>query len=231
MKQPPKTQAMKQSDLFDSFNPLEMNKIVGMAEEIELPKHQMLFAAGDKARAIYFIEKGRVRLSRSVDEGKEVLLALFGPGDLIADAIWESGYHESTAETLEDSKFYEIGEEVFQELLRTNPEFAGRIIEIAGSRLKQAESRMEDLVFRQVPSRVARLLITLSESYGKVTTNGIRVDFRLTHQDIADLVGSSRVTVTQVLNRFRASGWIDIEGKRVTIHNSEALEDLVNHFP
>jgi CRP/FNR family transcriptional regulator, cyclic AMP receptor protein len=231
MKQPPKTQAMKQSDLFDSFNPLEMNKIVGMAEEIELPKHQFLFAAGDKAQAIYFIEKGRVRLSRLASEGKEVLLGIFGPGDLIGDAIWESGYHESTAETLEDSKFYEIGEEVFQELLRTNPEFAGRIIEIMASRLKQAEARIEDLVFRQVPSRIARLLITLSESYGKVTTNGIRVDFRLTHQDIADLVGSSRVTVTQVLNKFRASGWIDIEGKRVTIHNSEALEDLVNHFP
>lgn len=222
---------MKQSDLFDSFNPLEMNKIVGMAGEIELPKHQILFAAGDKTQAIYFIEKGRVRLSREVDNGKEILLALFGAGDMIADAIWESGYHECTAETLEDSKFYEIGEEVFQELLRTNPEFAGRIIQIAGSRLKQAEARMEDLVFRQVPGRVARLLITLSESYGKVTTNGIRVDFRLTHQDIADLVGSSRVTVTQVLNKFKTSGWIDIEGKRVTIHNSEALEDLVNHFP
>ncbi len=222
---------MKQSDLFDSFNPLEMNKIVGMADEIELPKHQILFSSGDKTQAIYLIEKGRVRLSREVGDGKEVLLALFGVGDMIADAIWESGYHESTAETLEDSKFYEIGEDVFKELLRTNPEFAGRIIQIAGSRLKQAEARMEDLVFRQVPSRIARLLITLSESYGKVTTNGIRVDFRLTHQDIADLVGSSRVTVTQVLNKFKASGWIDIEGKRVTIHNSEALEDLVNHFP
>lgn len=228
MKQPPKITTINQSDFFEAFNPLEMNRIVGMAEEIELAKHQILFGAGEKAQSIYFIEKGRVRLSRSTGEGKSVLLALFGPGDLIGEAIWEKGTYESTAETLEDSRFYEIGEEVFQELLTTSPEFASRIIEIMGARLKQAEGRIEDLVFRQVPSRVARLLLTLSETYGKVTTNGIRVDFRLTHQDVAELVGSSRVTVTQVLNRFKQSGWIDIEGKRVTVHNSEALEDLMN---
>ncbi len=230
MKQPPRVTAMKQSDIFESLNPLEMNRIVGMADEIELPKHQVLFAAGDKSQAIYLIEKGRVRLSRSAGDGKSVILALFGPGDLIGEAIWDKGLHDSTAETLEDSTFYEIGQEVFEELLRSSPDFAGRIIEILGARLKHAESRIEDLVFRQVPSRIARLLISLSESYGKVTTNGIRVDFRLTHQDIADLVGSSRVTVTQVLNRFRTSGWIEIEGKRVTIHDSAALEDLIDNF-
>jgi CRP/FNR family cyclic AMP-dependent transcriptional regulator len=93
--------------------------------------------------------------------------------------------------------------------------------------LKQAQARIEDLVFRQVPSRVARLLVSLAESHGKVTPNGIRVEFPLTHQEIADLVGSSRVTVTQILNRFRTSHWIQIESKRVTIHNLDALEDMV----
>jgi CRP-like cAMP-binding protein len=60
-----------------------------------------------------------------------------------------------------------------------------------------------------------------------VTPNGIRVEFPLTHQEIADLVGSSRVTVTQILNKFRSSNWIDIESKRVTIHTVDALEDMV----
>jgi CRP/FNR family transcriptional regulator len=78
-----------------------------------------------------------------------------------------------------------------------------------------------------VPSRVARLLLSLAESHGKVTPKGIRVEFPLTHQEIADLVGSSRVTVTQILNRFRSSHWIEIESKRVTIHDLTALEDIV----
>ncbi len=104
-----------------------------------------------------------------------------------------------------------------------------RLIQMIGGRLKQAQSRIEDLVFRQVPSRVARLLLTLAENHGRVTPKGIRVEFPLTHQEIADLVGSSRVTVTQILNKFRTSQWINIESKRVTINDVGALEEMVRH--
>jgi CRP/FNR family transcriptional regulator len=221
--------SLKQSEIFESFNPMEMGRLLGIAEELELPKHHVIFAPGDEVSAIYFIEKGRVRISRTSAEGKTVLLALLGPGDLIGEAAWDKGNHDSLAETLEETKLYEIGKVAFEDLVRSNPEFALRLLQVISIRLKQAQARIEDLVFRQVPSRIARLLLSLAETHGKVTPKGIRVEFRLTHQDIADLVGSSRVTVTQVLNRFRDSHWIDIESKRVTIHDSGALEELVHH--
>ncbi len=218
---------LKQSDIFESFNPMEMGRLLGVVEELELPKHHVIFAPGIPSEAIYFIEKGRVRLTRLSPEGKTVILALLGPGDLIGEAAWESGEHDSYAETVEDTRLYQIGRESFQNFVRENPDFGLRLIQIIGVRLKEAQARIEDLVFRPVPSRVARLLLSLAESHGKVTPNGIRVEFRLTHQEIANLVGSSRVTVTQILNRFRQSHWIDIESKRVTIFNLNALEDLV----
>ncbi|PZM86186.1 MAG: hypothetical protein DKT66_01970 [Candidatus Melainabacteria bacterium] len=227
MKSAPKLFSIRQSDLFESFNPVELGRLLGILEELELPKHHMVFSPGAPSEAIYFIEKGRVRLTRLSPEGKTVILALLGPGDLIGEASWESGEHDSYAETLEESRIYQISREAFQNFIRENPEFGLRLIQIIGGRLKQAQARIEDLVFRQVPSRVARLLVTLAESHGKVTPNGIRVEFPLTHQEIADLVGSSRVTVTQILNRFRSSQWIDIESKRVTIHNLDALEEMV----
>ncbi|HNB20865.1 MAG: Crp/Fnr family transcriptional regulator [Candidatus Obscuribacterales bacterium] len=227
MKAAPKLFSIRQSDLFESFNPVELGRLLGILEELELPKHHMVFSPGAPSEAIYFIEKGRVRLTRLSPEGKTVILALLGPGDLIGEASWESGEHDSYAETLEESRIYQISREAFQNFIRENPEFGLRLIQIIGGRLKQAQARIEDLVFRQVPSRVARLLVTLAESHGKVTPNGIRVEFPLTHQEIADLVGSSRVTVTQILNKFRSSHWIDIESKRVTIHNLDALEEMV----
>lgn len=227
MKAAPKLFSIRQSDLFESFNPVELGRLLGILEELELPKHHMVFSPGAPSEAIYFIEKGRVRLTRLSPEGKTVILALLGPGDLIGEASWESGEHDSYAETLEEARIYQISREAFQNFIRENPEFGLRLIQIIGGRLKQAQARIEDLVFRQVPSRVARLLVTLAESHGKVTPNGIRVEFPLTHQEIADLVGSSRVTVTQILNRFRTSNWIDIESKRVTIHNLDALEEMV----
>jgi len=227
MKAAPKAFSIRQSDLFESFNPVELGRLLGILEELELPKHHMVFSPGAPSEAIYFIEKGRVRLTRLSPEGKTVILALLGPGDMIGEASWESGEHDSYAETLEESRIYQISREAFQNFIRENPEFGLRLIQIIGNRLKQAQARIEDLVFRQVPSRVARLLVTLAESHGKVTPNGIRVEFPLTHQEIADLVGSSRVTVTQILNKFRSSHWIDIESKRVTIHNLDALEEMV----
>jgi CRP/FNR family transcriptional regulator len=227
MKSAQKLFSIRHSEIFESFNPVELGRLLGILEELELPKHHVIFSPGMPSDAIYFIEKGRVRMTRLSPEGKTVILALLGPGDLIGEAAWESGEHDSYAETLEDSRIYQIGRETFQSFIRENPEFGLRLIQIIGIRLKQAQARIEDLVFRQVPSRVARLLISLAESHGKVTPNGIRVEFPLTHQEIADLVGSSRVTVTQILNKFRSSNWIEIESKRVTIHNLDALEDMV----
>jgi len=227
MKAAQKLFSLRHSEIFESFNPIELGRLLGILEELELPKHHVIFSPGAAADAIFFIEKGRVRLTRLSPEGKTVILALLGPGDLIGEAAWEAGEHDSYAETLEDSRIYQIGREAFQAFVRENPEFGLRLIQIIGIRLKQAQARIEDLVFRQVPSRVARLLLGLAETHGKVTPNGIRVEFPLTHQEIADLVGSSRVTVTQILNRFRSSHWIEIESKRVTIHNLDALEDMV----
>lgn len=227
MKPAPKLFSIRQSELFESFNPNELGRLLGILEELELPKHHMIFSPGVPSESIYFIEKGRIRLTRLSPEGKSIILAMLGPGEMIGDASWETGEHDSYAETLEESRIYQISRDAFHGLIKENPEFGLRLIQIIGTRLKQAQSRLEDLVFRQVPSRVARLLVSLADSHGKVTPHGIRVEFPLTHQEIADLVGSSRVTVTQVLNRFRTNHWIEVESKRVTIHNLEALEEMV----
>ncbi|MBI4532984.1 MAG: Crp/Fnr family transcriptional regulator [Candidatus Melainabacteria bacterium] len=227
MKTGQKLFSLKQAEIFESFNPVELARLLGIVEEMELPKHHVLFAPGTPCNSIYFIEQGRVRLTRLSGEGKSVILALLGAGDLIGEAAWLAGEHDSYAETVEDTRLFQISREAFENLIRENPEFALSLIHVVGVQLSQAQARIEDLVFRPVPSRVARLLLSLAENHGKVTPNGIRVEFKLTHQEIANLVGSSRVTVTQVLNRFRSCRWIDIESKRVTIYNSDALEDLV----
>ncbi len=229
MKSAPKLFSLKQSEIFESFNAVEMAKLLGIFEEMTLPKHHVIFSPGAACDAIYFIEEGRVRLTRLSPEGKTVILALLGSGDLIGDAAWEAGEHDSYAETLEESTIYQISRDAFQRLIKEHPEFSIRLIQILGGRLRQAQSRIEDLVFRQVPSRVARLLLSLAENHGRVTPKGIRVEFPLTHQEIADLVGSSRVTVTQILNKFRTSHWINIESKRVTINDVNALEEMVRH--
>lgn len=222
-----KASGLQNSEIFESFNSIEMARLMGIVEECAFPRHHLLFAPGVASESIYFIESGRVRLTRLSPDGRTVILALLGPGDMIGEAVWEGGEHDCYGETLDDTLIYQLSRQAFENLIRENPEFGLRLIQVIGFRLKQAQARIEDLVFRQVPSRVARLLVSLAEHHGKVTPNGIRVEFPLTHQEIADMVGSSRVTVTQVLNRFRSSNWIAIESKRVTIHDIDALDELI----
>jgi CRP/FNR family transcriptional regulator, cyclic AMP receptor protein len=223
-----KVSAMQRSEVFEALSPNEMAHLLTVVEQLDLPRHHQIFGPGSPNQSLYFIERGSVRVTRSSPDGKAfVILSLLGPGDLLGDIAWIDDTHDSSAETIEDSRIYQMSRRDFEAMLRENPGFALCLIHVLASRLKHAQGRIEDLVFRQVPSRVAKLFINLAENHGKVTPFGIILDLPLTHQEIADIVGSSRVTVTQVLNRFRLLRWVAVKSKRVTINNIAALEELV----
>lgn len=223
-----KVLTLQRSEVFESLSPGEMARLLGVVEQLDLPKHHQIFAPGSPNTSLYFIERGSVRVTRPSPDGKSfVILSLFGPGELLGNTDWAEDTHDCSAETLEESRIFQMSRRDFDQLVRENPSFALSLIQILGTRLKQAQSRIEDLVFRQVPSRVAKLFLNLADNHGKMTPAGIILDLPLTHQEIADIVGSSRVTVTQVLNRFRSMNWVAIKSKRVTIHDINALEDLI----
>lgn len=223
-----KVTALQGSEAFEALSPAEMTRLLGSLEQLELPKHHQIFAPGSPNTSLYFIERGSVRVTRPSPDGKSfVILSLFGPGELVGNIDWADDTHDCAAETLEESRILQMSRRDLEQLIRENPNFALSLIQMLSGRLKQAQSRIEDLVFRQVPSRVAKLFLNLADNHGKMTPSGIILDLPLTHQEIADIVGSSRVTVTQVLNRFRAMNWVAIKSKRVTISDFEALQDLI----
>jgi CRP/FNR family transcriptional regulator, cyclic AMP receptor protein len=223
-----KVSAMQRSEVFEALSPGEMSRLLSVVEQLDLPRHHQIFGPGSPNQSLYFIERGSVRVTRPSPDGKSfVILSLLGPGDLLGDIAWSEDTHDCSAETIEDCRIYQLSRRDFEGMVRENPGFALGLIHVLASRLRHAQSRIEDLVFRQVPSRVAKLFINLADNHGKVTPSGIILDLPLTHQEIADIVGSSRVTVTQVLNRFRALHWVTVKSKRVTINNIAALEELI----
>lgn len=223
-----KSAGIQRSEIFESLSAGEMSRLLGVLETHDLPRHHQIFGPGSPNQSIFFIEKGCVRVTRPSPDGKSfVILSLLGPGDLLGEIAWSEETYDCTAETLEECRIYQLSRRDFDGLIKENPAFALRLIHILSSRLKQAQGRIEDLVFRQVPSRVAKLFMNLADNHGKMTPYGIVLDLPLTHQEIADIVGSSRVTVTQVLNRFRSMKWVAIKSKRVTIHDVDALVDLI----
>jgi CRP-like cAMP-binding protein len=132
---------------------------------------------------------------------------------------------------MEESQLCVIQKEQFLSLIRKRPELSFRLTKLIGLRLRRIESRVEDLVFRDVPSRLAHLLIQLSEEYGKTTPEGIFLDIKITHQEMANLIGSIRETVSAALGEFKKEGLITFEGRRIIILRPELLKKQVRPLP
>jgi len=128
--------------------------------------------------------------------------------------------HNTFAEAIDDCVLLVMGRHDVERLLVTNPRVALRIFETLGHRLKEAEARLEEIAFKGIPSRLASLLLQLSDATGGDTVSGY------THQDLGEQIGTYRETTTQTLNMFKAEGLIDIGRKRITILDREGLERI-----
>lgn len=134
---------------------------------------------------------------------------------------------DTLAEALDDSQLYIMQRETFLSLIRSKPELSFRLTKLIGFRMRQIESRVEDLVFRDVPSCLAHLLLQLSKDYGKETPQGILLRIKITHQEIANLIGSIRETVSAVLGDFKKEGLITFDGRQIILLRPELLIDRV----
>lgn len=215
-----------QVDVFHDLSPALLDEIKGLSQTLEVPRGEIVFSPEDEAESIYLIREGKIKLSKVADDGKEITLAVLQEGDLFGEvSAFDSGIHGHFAEALEDATLAAISRPDFANLVRRNPEFALIVIHALADRTRRAELQIEDLVFRSVPARVASVLVRLAQEHGRVGPRGVTIDLRLTHQEIANMVGATRETVTNVLNDLRAEGMIEVEHKRVRILDQEALAE------
>ena len=108
--------------------------------------------------------------------------------------------------------------------MQSKPELGIRLSKLIGFRRRTIENRMENLVFKNIPQRLSSLLVELTDQFGEATSNGIKIDISLTHQDLANLIGAARATVTETLNDFKDRGFIETSGRSLTVKNLERLK-------
>ena len=217
---------LEQINIFEGLSDEELQEIAKLTTTAHYPREAVIYSPEDEAGSIYLLEEGKIKLSKVANDGKEITIAVLQGGDVFGELSMTDGEtYDVFAEVLEDARVCIIAREKFAELVRQKPEIALMLIRSLSERLRNAESQIEDLVFRSVPARVASLMVKLAEEHGRVSREGITIDLRLTHQDIANMVGATRETVTNVLNGLRSDGIIDIEQKRVRILSQERLQD------
>jgi CRP-like cAMP-binding protein len=188
-------------------------------------KNELIYAPGDKSDRIYLVSSGIVKIFSITVTGKETSMSLRYPGDIFGLAeIYGGECRFCFAGAYKDATVYPIKKDLLTKMINENPEIATKIIGFLGKRLLEKEIYIEHSVVRNVEGRVAHLFVKIAVQEGKWCEDGlVKIDFKLTHQTIADLVGASRQTVTEALNDLEKKGLILLTNKDILIKDLSAL--------
>jgi CRP/FNR family cyclic AMP-dependent transcriptional regulator len=220
---------LKHIRLFDGLSQTEMQEMERITRMQAVKKRQPLYLPGDPSSNVYLLKQGRVKLASTAVSGKEVTFEILEPGEIFGELeVLEGLPRETAAEALDDTLICVIRREDFDKYLEAHPNITVRLTKLIGLRLRRIQSRVEDLVFRDVPARLAHLLLELRKTDGVPDGTSIRLRVKLTHQEIANLIGCSRETVSTTLGQFREQGLIRMEGRSIAILNPDHLTRLVS---
>ena len=225
---PNKLWFLKHIRLFDGITPAEMQEMERITRMEEVKKRQPLYLPGDPSSNVYLLKRGRVKIANTAPNGKEVTFDILEAGNVFGELdVLEDAPRSTSAETLDDALICVIPRKDFDQYLAMHPNVTIKLTKLIGLRLKKIQSRVEDLVFRDVPARLAHLLSELSKTEGVADKQGIRLKAKLTHQEMANLIGCSRETVSTTMGQFRDDGLIQMDGRTITIVNEKGLSNLL----
>jgi CRP/FNR family transcriptional regulator len=184
----------------------------------------VVFREGDEGDRLFIVIDGKVKISRAAADGRENLLAVLGSGEMFGElSLFDPGPRTATVSAVTDSTLASLDHDDLRPLLVERPGVAVELLQALAQRLRRTNEAMADLVFTDVPGRVAKALLDLAEKFGVSEADGIRVRHDLTQEELAQLVGASRETVNKALSEFAHRGWLRIEGRSVLLLDSERL--------
>ncbi len=201
-------------ELFGEMNEEEIDDLTALAQIRKLEKDNTIFHAGDPADAVFVVASGRVKVVITSSDGKEFILTVLGAGQVFGEmALLESAPRSASVVTLSAVEVLVINRADFQRLLESSPRISLRLMAILSRRLRRANSKMESLAYMDVAGRLARYLLDLARDHGQRLGNGWVVVRRPTHSDIAHSIGTSRETVSRLINEFEEGFGLVNKGK------------------
>ncbi|TBL71248.1 Crp/Fnr family transcriptional regulator [Paenibacillus thalictri] len=214
--------------LFQDFSPEELEFFAPLFTERKFKKGSILFFEGDTGDEMFLIQSGVVKIYR-IDNAKEIILALFRDGDYFGEmALIQKGLTRSaTAETLEPSIIYTLARSQLFEFIERSPKLCMKLLEDTMQRLRRANEQIYDLTFLDVRSRTMKTILRLTEEHGIKKPGGTMIDVKLTHQQLANLIGTVRESVTKVLQELQEDKVITIDKKFIMVKDMEGLKSRV----
>ncbi len=218
-------EALKKVPIFSQLKEEDLEKILSITNMKQYKKGSVIFMEGDKGEAFYFIKSGKIKISKSSKDGKELILNIYGENHVFAEVtIFNDISYPATAEVLEDATVGVIRNGDLEKLIKYNAEMGLNLIKILSKRLFNAQMKLKQLALNDTYSRTADTLIRLSQNLAMERNGQIEFNLELSRQELANMIGTARETVSRVLSRFKKEGSINIIGKKIVIKDIEKLK-------
>jgi CRP/FNR family transcriptional regulator len=215
---------LARAPLFAALDAESSAALEAMLTSRTLERGHVVFREGDTGDRLFLVIEGKVKISRAAADGRENLLAVLGSSEMFGElSLFDPGPRTATVTTVTEATLASLDHDDLRPLLTERPGVAVQLLQALAQRLRRTNEAMADLVFTDVPGRVAKALLDLADKFGVAEADGTRVRHDLTQEELAQLVGASRETVNKALSEFAHRGWLRIEGRSVLLLDPERL--------
>ncbi len=220
---------LKSCDLFQQLGAEQLSALESRCRVRKCPRGTPIYLPADQADGVLLLAEGRVKIGSFTEEGKQTILAFVEPGEIFGElSIMGAQEREEYAEAVEKSTIVLISNETIQELLAENPSVSLGVTKLFGLRRQRVERRLKYLLFRSNRERLIHLLLELAGQYGRQVDEGVELGIKLSHQDLASIIGSTRETVTVVLGELQTEGRLRLGRRKIVLTELAWLAESVN---
>jgi CRP-like cAMP-binding protein len=217
-------EVLAKAGLFQGVSAEDAEALAAQFEYLDYPRGAVVFHEGEPGDSLYIVLAGKIKLGRRTADGRESLVAVMGPSDQFGElSIFDPGPRTTTAVTVTDARLARMPKHALRGWIANRPQIAEQLLRVLARRLRRTNNHLADLIFTDVPGRVAKQLLQLAQRFGSLEGGQLRVTHDLTQEELAQLVGASRETVNKALADFAQRGWLRLEGKSVIILDRERL--------
>ncbi len=219
------TEQLKKTFIFSDFSQEELEAAAGLFRKKKYRKGVAIFHEGQPGIAFYLVSSGRVKVFKLNEDGRELIFGIFGDGAIFGDVpVFDDGPYPASAATLVETEVVYMSRDDFIRLITEHPAISLKIVRVLGKRLRQAQRFVMEIAMKSVLQRLSAQLVRLAEEYGRDEGGETIIDLPLTRQELAELIGVTRETVTRELSKLSKAGAISLEGKKIYIIDRLMLE-------
>ncbi|QIN83950.1 cyclic nucleotide-binding domain-containing protein [Rubrobacter tropicus] len=227
MSQEEQVRLLSMVDILEPLSPEELEELARRAPDTYLDEGEILYTPQETGEKLFILKKGRVQVYEMNPEGSEITLSVVESGAVFGEmTLTGQSFRGVYVRALAPSYVCSLGLPDFEGLVMRNPQVGLRLVRVLAGRLRQSELRMADLVHKEVPARLATLILTLVESEGLVSGESYRIATRYTHEQLGTMIGAKRVAVSRAFSHLKEARAVEFKNRYIHITDMEKLREV-----